>query len=99
MKECARATCEHDGEQSAKPIPSEVLNVEGRWGDLEAREENKVWKMQQTQGMEVWDASVTTDADETIWSVESSISQKGCCFKQKQDLEVTKLSWEKKGKL
>lgn len=40
VKECVHATCEYNGEWSVQPMPSEVLDMEGRYGDLKAREEN-----------------------------------------------------------
>lgn len=50
VKGRARATRENDSERSAKPKPSEALNMEGRRGDLKAREENTVRKPQQAEG-------------------------------------------------
>lgn len=58
VKERARATRENDGEQSAKPKPSEALTV-GVWrGDLKAREGNTVRKPQQAQRTEAWTTQV-----------------------------------------
>lgn len=59
------ATCEYEGKQSAKPKLSEVLNMDGRHGNLKARDENTVTKTQQGPGMEDGTAPVTTGTDKT----------------------------------